>query len=140
MENGAASPGRWHPWQFFCKTGATSLVNVTGNGLVAAVAVKAIRSPLITGSRRIILLLLVFPDYTKNRAKKIDKLGRFSPNQVVQGLPGANHSPFLAFDQHFRRPGAGVVIGRQDETVSPGGGDGQVVAGRDVRHGSFPRQ
>src|SRR6266496_1392250 len=29
IENGAASPGRWQPWQFFCKTEATSLVNVT---------------------------------------------------------------------------------------------------------------
>src|SRR6185437_1809295 len=55
-ENGAASPGRWHPWQFFCRTGATSFVNVTGDGLVAAVDAKANRSPTITGSGRITLL------------------------------------------------------------------------------------
>src|SRR5690348_16564847 len=55
-ENGAASPGRWHPWQLFCKTGATSLVNVTGDGLVAAVDAKANKSPTITGSRHITLL------------------------------------------------------------------------------------
>src|ERR1700761_2500425 len=24
IENGAASPGRWHDWQFFCRIGATS--------------------------------------------------------------------------------------------------------------------
>lgn len=35
---GAASPGRWQPWQFFCRTGRTSLWNVTCNGLVAASA------------------------------------------------------------------------------------------------------
>src|SRR6185437_1795346 len=28
IENGPASPGRWQFWQFFCKMGATSLVNV----------------------------------------------------------------------------------------------------------------
>jgi len=27
---GATSPGRWHSWQFFCNTGRTSLLNVTG--------------------------------------------------------------------------------------------------------------
>src|SRR6185369_9074802 len=26
---GATSPGRWHSWQFFCKTGRTSLLKVT---------------------------------------------------------------------------------------------------------------
>src|SRR6201997_1421652 len=28
IENGAASPGRWQLWQFFCRIGATSFVNV----------------------------------------------------------------------------------------------------------------
>jgi hypothetical protein len=28
IENGPASPGRWQLWQFFCRIGATSLVNV----------------------------------------------------------------------------------------------------------------
>src|ERR1700730_3700063 len=28
MGKGAASPGRWQLWQFFCRIGATSLVNV----------------------------------------------------------------------------------------------------------------
>src|SRR5436305_13612933 len=28
IEKGAASPGRWQLWQFFCRMGATSLVNV----------------------------------------------------------------------------------------------------------------
>src|ERR1700756_5258818 len=28
MEKGAASPGRWQLWQFFCRIGATSFVNV----------------------------------------------------------------------------------------------------------------
>src|SRR6476659_3729564 len=28
IENGAASPGRWQVWQFFCRIGATSFVNV----------------------------------------------------------------------------------------------------------------
>src|SRR5258708_6848851 len=55
-ENGAASPGRWHPWQFFSRTDATSLVNVTGDGLVAAVDAKASKSPTITGLRCITLL------------------------------------------------------------------------------------
>src|SRR5204862_6531493 len=27
-ENGAASPGRWQPWQLFCTMGKTSLLNV----------------------------------------------------------------------------------------------------------------
>src|ERR1700731_2957740 len=35
MEKGAASPGRWHVWQCFCKIGATSLVNV-GGGLLGS--------------------------------------------------------------------------------------------------------
>ena len=35
---GAASPGRWQPWQFFCRTGSTSLWNVTCKGLGAASA------------------------------------------------------------------------------------------------------
>src|SRR6267142_1282605 len=49
---GAVSPGRWQPWQFFTRMGATSLLNVTCGGLaillgaaaasrVARLAVKA---------------------------------------------------------------------------------------------------
>src|ERR1700736_4611814 len=30
---GAASPGRWQPWQFFWSIGATSLLNVTADSL-----------------------------------------------------------------------------------------------------------
>src|SRR5579859_8232224 len=28
IEKGAASPGRWQLWQFFCRIGATAFVNV----------------------------------------------------------------------------------------------------------------
>src|SRR5260370_16414594 len=30
MEKGAVSPGRWQVWEFFCKIGGTSLLNVGG--------------------------------------------------------------------------------------------------------------
>src|SRR5579864_3652683 len=40
---GATSPGRWQPWQFFCKIGRTSLLNVTV--LEAAPATIPIRQP-----------------------------------------------------------------------------------------------
>src|SRR5882724_13134881 len=40
---GATSPGRWHSWHFFCRTGRTSLLNVTP--LVAAIAAAAARQP-----------------------------------------------------------------------------------------------
>nr|ASY01928.1 hypothetical protein [uncultured bacterium] len=43
---GAISPGRWHSWQFFCKTGRTSLLNVTGE-FEAARAAAPIRQPNI---------------------------------------------------------------------------------------------
>src|ERR1700726_53877 len=40
---GATSPGRWQPWQFFCKIGRTSLLNVTAPE--AAIAAIPIRHP-----------------------------------------------------------------------------------------------
>src|SRR5262249_28318041 len=37
---GAGSPGRWHDWQFFCRIGATSLLNVTPEAPLVAAAAK----------------------------------------------------------------------------------------------------
>src|ERR1700682_1868504 len=43
---GATSPGRWQPWQFFCKIGSTSRLNVTEAGaLEAAAAAIAMTEP-----------------------------------------------------------------------------------------------
>src|SRR5580658_930224 len=39
---GATSPGRWQPWQFFCRMGRTSLLNV---GELAAMAATPIARP-----------------------------------------------------------------------------------------------
>src|SRR5260370_16381746 len=42
--------------------------------------------------------------------EKDPRLDRFSSNQAVQGLPGANDPPFLAFDHHSRTPEAPLSI------------------------------
>jgi hypothetical protein len=41
---GAASPGRWQAWQFFCKMGRMSLWKVTG----AESAAASVPVPIIT--------------------------------------------------------------------------------------------
>src|SRR5436305_30464 len=38
---GAVSPGRWQPWQFFTRMGATSLLNVTCDGLAILLGAAA---------------------------------------------------------------------------------------------------
>src|SRR5712692_5638618 len=48
---GAASPGRWQPWQFFCKTGNTFFWNVIGAGVVVAAAAIAAQARLAMNRR-----------------------------------------------------------------------------------------
>jgi hypothetical protein len=43
---GATSPGRWQPWQFFCKMGRTSLLNVGALVPVPAMADIPIAKPI----------------------------------------------------------------------------------------------
>jgi hypothetical protein len=56
-ENGAASPGRWHAWQFRCRIGATSFVNVCAgkprdapSAIVRTHVLDAIRPPILNPS------------------------------------------------------------------------------------------
>src|SRR5665213_1403144 len=57
---GATSPGRWHSWQFFCRTGRTSLLNVTL--FEAASAATPIKQPAIEMLAILIRCLLYTSD------------------------------------------------------------------------------
>src|SRR5579883_524524 len=58
---GAISPGRWHVWQFFCRIGSTSFVNVTS--LVCAPAVtRMVDAPTAAAASRKLAKVMPFQD------------------------------------------------------------------------------
>src|SRR5438128_5005118 len=58
---GAVSPGRWQPWQFFTRMGATSLLNVTWGGLAILLGAAANRvARLAVNPKAIVFIALPF--------------------------------------------------------------------------------
>src|SRR5437667_10480777 len=100
---GAASPGRWQPWQFFARIGATSLVKVTWGGLVAAVAVRQKTIPGAS-SRRIESPLLIL--YAGIRQKDWRILAGFAADQIFVSLAPPDHAKLVALHQDLRRTDA----------------------------------
>jgi hypothetical protein len=66
---GAASPGRWHDWQFFSKIGATSLLKVMAPGTFVPAAFVAAttdtQSPIPTRANRILIQESSISNYTE---------------------------------------------------------------------------
>src|SRR5215510_1451777 len=102
---GAVSPGRWQPWQFFIRMGATSLLNVTCGDLVillcAAAASSVARLAVNPKAIAFITLLLLYEqtgrmvranqDFTKTRpAGQADS--HFARNEILFHLRSARNT------------------------------------------------
>jgi hypothetical protein len=61
---GATSPGRWQPWQFFCKMGSTSRLNVTGAGALEAAAAAIVMNQPARDTRNVLTLSPLLDDQT----------------------------------------------------------------------------
>src|SRR5690348_17345244 len=101
---GPISPGRWHVWQFFCNTGRTSLLKVTGAVATSAAITAVLSAPIPMKKRSIrhtsnwIERITLFRQRTVAR-RRVRSNGRGAA-RVLRNLPGPSLYPELRADRH----------------------------------------